>query len=674
MRQITLDGLAVWLVDERPNWKDGVSASFRLPQRSDRGLTAREERKALATDVRTRLSYRSVLRHSALPLLRKALQNLQDGVVAMPFWPAMRATTAPGAADFEAAYWFEIAWDGTGTAYPDAGLPTIPSTSLYCPLLLGHFSSPPDIELLDAETALVSVEFEEDHETSFIRPVFGSSPWPSETVNGISVPVLSRASVWRRRPRSGSSGVEVERKQIGEGRSQASSYYAQSPVRPLEYEVISVDQRQWAALLWLYRATAGGAKAMLVPDWFRSCTLTQDEASGATTLHVTTDDAAALNGHPWLGLFDPIGLTVVRVNSHTPPLPLAVGLPRAHYAQSTLVVCMILCRWSGSELEVELETPQQAMSRIRLREVVEYSTPVGEVLGETLGFTGRTAYLYEFTVKTSPEVITRFTDFERALDDGSNAWNPALIEHGDIGDALNLDKSTTRLKTRWFNGNPLQAFLPFSLEAGLTVVIREVQVADDDTVNLSAATTWFRGEVESVSADGPFIEASCVAALTGSGVRGPNIFDRRIPRLLYQTGCNHTVFDAGCGLTRSAWDVAVLVKGAVSNQTEIEVDGLTPGTPAAHYFAGGLLEWVGGTRYIADNTTPDGTGAMTLTLGTPVTLADNDSITLYPGCDGRVETCHSTFNNRARFGGFPFIPVGNPSMVHARSDAQTGKK
>lgn len=674
MRNLTLGGLSVWLVDERPNWSRGVSASFSIPQRADRGLTAREDRQALATDVRAKLSYQCVVRFADLPALRKALQNLQDGVVAMPFWPAIHEAPEADAAEFEAAYWYILTWDQVGTAYTDAGLPAIPTDARYCPVLLGHFTSPPDITLRDSETALVSFEFQEDHATSYLRPYFASAPWTAHTVNGVSVRAMDRASLWTRPPRSGSSGVDVERRQLGEGRERADAYYSQSPQRPLEYEITHSSQLEWAALLWLYRETAGGAHAMLVPDWFRSCTLTSDEAAGATTLHVSAGDAASLNGHAWLGLFDWHGMSVVQVTGHTPPLPLAVPLARAHQASETLVSCLILCRWAGTEIELDLDAPHVATSRIRLREVVEYSTPVGETLGTTLGFTGRTAFLYEFTVQTAAPVTIRFTDFERSLSDGTNTWSAAPIEHGDIGDGLNLDKSSTRIRTRWFAGNPLQAFLPFTLEAPLTIIIREAAVSDTDTVSLGSATVWFRGEVERVSMDGPFLEAACVAALAGSAVRGPNLFDRRIPRIIYQSGCNHTVFDAGCGLDRGTYSAVRAVNGAASGATTLYVDGFTPATPAAHYFAGGLLEFSGGTRYIADSTTADGTGTVTLTLGTPVTLADNASVTLSPGCDGRITTCHGTFANRARFGGFPFIPAGNPTMVHARSDAGTGKK
>jgi len=44
-----------------------------------------------------------------------------------------------------------------------------------------------------------------------------------------------------------------------------------------------------------------------------------------------------------------------------------------------------------------------------------------------------------------------------------------------------------------------------------------------------------------------------------------------------------------------------------------------------------------------------------------INLADNNTVMVYPGCDGRVETCRDTFDNEANFLGFPFIPEENPA-------------
>lgn len=54
--------------------------------------------------------------------------------------------------------------------------------------------------------------------------------------------------------------------------------------------------------------------------------------------------------------------------------------------------------------------------------------------------------------------------------------------------------------------------------------------------------------------------------------------------------------------------------------------------------------------------------------------ANNDAVTLYPGCDGSRETCISKFNNYLNFGGHPFMPTSNPSMFRVSKNIGGGKK
>jgi hypothetical protein len=58
-------------------------------------------------------------------------------------------------------------------------------------------------------------------------------------------------------------------------------------------------------------------------------------------------------------------------------------------------------------------------------------------------------------------------------------------------------------------------------------------------------------------------------------------------------------------------------------------------------------------------------------------------VTLFPGCDGRWESCGAhdyggnpdgKFNNRLNFGGHPYMPVGNPSLVKVSASVGGGKK
>jgi len=99
----------------------------------------------------------------------------------------------------------------------------------------------------------------------------------------------------------------------------------------------------------------------------------------------------------------------------------------------------------------------------------------------------------------------------------------------------------------------------------------------------------------------------------------------------------------------------------------------------AHFFAAGYLAvtHAGATQYrmIADSTASAG-GQITLALTSPLVTAPSagDIVALYPGYDGQAETAINTFNNYANFGGFPFIPTGNPFVLRIPTNTGTGKK
>jgi len=50
-------------------------------------------------------------------------------------------------------------------------------------------------------------------------------------------------------------------------------------------------------------------------------------------------------------------------------------------------------------------------------------------------------------------------------------------------------------------------------------------------------------------------------------------------------------------------------------------------------------------------------------------------VALYPGYDGQAVTAQTKFNNyQQNFGGFPFMPVGNPTVLRITQPTGGGKK
>lgn len=222
--------------------------------------------------------------------------------------------------------------------------------------------------------------------------------------------------------------------------------------------------------------------------------------------------------------------------------------------------------------------------------------------------------------------------------------------------------------THWLAGAPLIC----DVAGGPTILANDVA---------------FVGEVTRVGVRGRILTARCQA--------GGTVFDRQVPRFRLQTGCNHTLFDVGCGLPKSSWRFTAIVAypGTPGFPFEFALSGLqrvSGPTPAffEHWFAGGWIDFGSGPTWCRRPILRSSTvtaGAITVTLSRDPTPFPGigDPVVLHPGCDGRFETCgvyHVTdnpegkFDNRLNFGGHPFVPVANPSLVKVSEAVSGGKK
>jgi len=100
---------------------------------------------------------------------------------------------------------------------------------------------------------------------------------------------------------------------------------------------------------------------------------------------------------------------------------------------------------------------------------------------------------------------------------------------------------------------------------------------------------------------------------------------------------------------------------------------------AAQWFGGGEIEIGVGANArrlpVLQSSGVSG-GALTVTLGRdpfPLPVAA-ETVKLWPGCDGGFITCAVKFGNRGNFGGHPFMPVGNPSLIKLSTAVAGGKK
>jgi uncharacterized phage protein (TIGR02218 family) len=143
-----------------------------------------------------------------------------------------------------------------------------------------------------------------------------------------------------------------------------------------------------------------------------------------------------------------------------------------------------------------------------------------------------------------------------------------------------------------------------------------------------------------------------------------------MPRNVYQPGCLHTLFDAGCGLVKATYAVSGTAAAA---STAIAIQS-TLGQ-ATGYFDLGTIEFTSGlnagiTRGVRSWVTGS-PGTIALMRPFPYAPANGDAYTMTPGCDKaitpaiplahagdvRYGTCQAKFSNVARARAFPFVPT-----------------
>ena len=655
------------LLDWEPDWSRGVELTAARPLHIEHGLTQREARRPLAAALRFSLRATLLLESGQLPALRNALQALTTQPILCPLWPArFTAGTSP-----TVAAGFYLLTDGTVAAHA-----ALPFASDAWPLLVGALADVADPELITDELATWALRFIEDDALSATVTATPPSLSGPADGSGAARPVWPFRVEWSRAPQSGAATVEIERRALGQRRQRDTAAYTQPPRRKVTQHFLLEDAEPWQFLAaWRDAAAAN----FWLPAGLSEARLTADVGSGATALPV--DDVTARGGNAEVLLDDGATRKALRVTGNsgaTWTLGGAVGT--AFLAAYTRVESLVLARLDSAEITLDFQEPWLASTDLVCVEVPhEIAAIVGDTLGTQQGALPETAYLYTFTVAYPDATRTwRFTGAERDLTYGGNTFASAPFEHGDIRETLALDRQTVNLKSRHFSDNPLGLLIPFALEWPLQLLIQEADVSGTAASNLRAV---FRGQVSRASFDGPFISAT-VASLGG-------VFERKLPRMLIQPGCNWGLFDAACGVgarggetmdswrwnaTVSTWSGAALTL-VVTSPTRVAGGAVTL---ADHYFAGGYLKFGSGAsaqdRMIGDSI---GAGPITLQLGSPFVgtqPAAGNTVQIVPGCDGRIETCYAKFANRQRFGGMAFAPTGNPSLVQVKQTTGAGKK
>lgn len=220
-----------------------------------------------------------------------------------------------------------------------------------------------------------------------------------------------------------------------------------------------------------------------------------------------------------------------------------------------------------------------------------------------------------------------------------NVYQPMPVKFSNMKATKEVQTSEMTLTLPRNHEFPESLSTPFA-RSTTNVIIRRRHVTD--TVD-DFAVVW-RGRVTSVSNAEAETEVLCENFKT--------ILKRLGNTAKYQKLCRHSLYSFMCGVSYSATRVLAEVTGVVDYYTyDIpSAAGQTDG-----YYKGGILERGGVFGYIISHI-----GSRIVLLSPMDNIVVGNNVYLAPGCDLRISTCRTKFNNKNRHGGFPTTPAASP--------------
>lgn len=258
-----------------------------------------------------------------------------------------------------------------------------------------------------------------------------------------------------------------------------------------------------------------------------------------------------------------------------------------------------------------------------------------------------------YTITTIQGDIYRYTNFDSHLYVAGELYRAdgPIISRDDVSLSLGIEVDNLSIEISVTDDIALndirmiKAFHNGQMDGARFKVDRVFMDFNTPTDTSAGAITLFEGRIIEPEFDRNTIQASVASDL--------DVLNVQMPRNLYQPACLNSLFDSGCGLSQSQYSVLTSVE-AKSSLNRI----LCNLTQPQGWFTQGVVEFTQGLNKGLKRTVRlHESGVLLLTLPLLEIPNTGDVIKVYPGCDKRLETCQSRFNNKNRFRGSPFIPV-----------------
>jgi len=679
MIALSWQGQTVYLLDDYPAIDKPVVAKVSAVTKETVGLSGRTARRPLASSLRWTVEFESLLSGTEA---KKTVRNCREIIlqpVLCPLWP-FGVRWADQASIVMSYGMYALMRDVSG-AWSIHASGTVPSPTpqdddLLIPLLWGTIAVP-EIKWVDAENCRVRYSFKETSDTAYaIAPVPCTLPVGPSLTGYPEAPKFYPFAIGLEDFSTQPDLMVIER-QIGFGRKPLLTTYESARARRQRCTVMTATRAQCQLALYHFAVHSTG-NSFWSQLWPSCARLTQDVAQGQTKIYVKS--TAGLRVADWLVFWQMDGTSysfakIRSVNSES--FFNTFSSPGPCEKDWTVINNLVLSKYGKPELQIEWHEANIATITHEFEEApTEYTIPTGEQLGVTIGPLAPRRYLYEFEWTIgSATGVARYTSYEQDVTADDKVWTAKRISHKSVTSGLNLDRDEVTIEAA-IGDVPIAADIAF-LRAFSAL---RVKIYRYDT----AVECIFNGVIESESVQGETVQIKAVSGLA--------IWDRAIPRMRLQLGCNHALFDGICRLNPSLW----VWTGKVSSYqtswpyklvlTDFHRQQGQEPTFWEDWFAGGWIEIatdIPEVVSIAKSSVPNN-GSIELQPSRPLTQqpAQGVSVNVWPGCDGRAETCKAysaenpegKFDNYDNFGGFPMIPVANPGLVQAGNMAVGGGK
>lgn len=653
--------LRFWLLAVPPDFSSPFRVTVSRPVNLESSIADQELRRPTAEAIRWRQEFSAVVTGRNAVVLEEWLASMGDETVAVPLWPAMIGADQARSA-FSAAYWVAIS-SGFDRSEVFRDSDQVPGwcgeDDMIAPLVFGYLESR-TLQMLTSTVAAFRVAHTERSASELAVSPAGHA-FPIGPRHSAADPFHLFHGVVHFEGPTQSAKIELERADIGFGRSPEMRALA-GPSREFSASVPIHSPEEFSRFIAFWAAHTSA-----VPFWLSApmdrFTLARDISPGEVVIPAS---GHSVTPGEWIGFQDWQRCGFARVGAVGADWLRLESPPGDFAAADTLATRLCLTRFRTDRLSIEVRSPGHADASLDLRELLpESEGEAWAVPGVNIGAAAPRVWLYQIQ---SGEDSEFWTSHESPVVCRGQLWSPGRINHGERTASVNGSRDSISLQVGLSSSRLVRDAIGRRITGRLRISVIEGELCGS-SVNDPVAV--FSGDANSVALSGVTVTLSCQP--------WPELSTLRVPRFRIQPGCNHVLFRGGCGLVESDWRWTAVIEdpGVPGFPFTFVLSGFDgpDEVTAANHFAGGWIETATDKVPVrASSAAEDGAITVTLARDPRPFPRTGQSVGVFPGCDGRYETCAAKFNNRDNFGGHPFVPAANPSLVKLSSAINGGKK